>query len=251
MTESTFVHTVYIRTQPTRLWEALTRPEETQRYFDFVEGLMAIESAWEHGTPIVYRTNDGQTHIEGEVLEAIAPQRLVTTMSLQAMPDEPFSRLSWDIVPMGEVCKLTCTHEAEDAPLTTQEVAACMPLILHNLKVLLETGDLPRLKGISVDCADPPALATFWAEALGVNVLFANEHLSSIVDPQSIMPEIEFQRVPEPKTVKNRLHFDIRATDREAEVQRLLGLGGRVIEQFKTWTVMADPEGNEFCIVTH
>ncbi|MEM8535930.1 MAG: VOC family protein [Chloroflexota bacterium] len=251
MSESTFVHTVYIRTQSTRLWDALTRPEETQRYFDFVEGLMAIESSWEPGTPIAYRTNDGQTHIKGDILEATAPQRLVTTMSVQAMQEEPFSQLSWDIVPMGEVCKLTCTHETNNAPLTAQEVAACMPLIMHNLKVLLETGHLPRLKAIIVDCENPPALATFWAAALDVNVVFANERLSSIVDPQGLIPEIEFQSVPEPKTVKNRLHFDIRATDREAEMQRLIGLGGKVIEQFKTWTVMADPEGHEFCIVTH
>jgi hypothetical protein len=57
------------------------------------------------------------------------------------------------------------------------------------------------------------------------------------------------QQVPEPKTVKNRLHLDVAAADRTAEVQRLVSLGASVGREFGTWTLMHDPEGNEFCVM--
>jgi hypothetical protein len=57
-----------------------------------------------------------------------------------------------------------------------------------------------------------------------------------------------FTRVPEPKTVKNRVHLDLRAPDVEAEVARLVGLGARVLAEVKDWVVLADPEGGEFCV---
>ena len=135
------------------------------------------------------------------------------------------------------------------------------------------------------DCASPGKLARFWAAALGYQVQpppegfstweeFAIAHnvprdqwdaQSAIVDSGG-GPRIFFQRVPEPKTVKNRVHLDINAstatnapTDRDArrktvdeEVERLIGLGAtrlRVMEKMgEYWTVMADPEGNEFCV---
>ena len=87
---------------------------------------------------------------------------------------------------------------------------------------------------------------------------------SSIVDPDGVGPRIFFQRVPEPKTVKNRVHLDVRAggtpqtpkEEREAkldsEIQRLLGIGATQIREVKEfgehWVVMTDPEGNEFCV---
>lgn len=129
-----------------------------------------------------------------------------------------------------------------------------------------------NLANITFDCADPPGLATFWAAALGWQVdptppvleriLAARPDLkgarSSISDPRGRAPRIWFQRVPEPKQDKNRLHLDCEAgsRSRDSEVNRLLSLGATLIQSVTeqlgeytgTHTVMADPEGNEFCL---
>src|SRR6195952_5294632 len=138
-----------------------------------------------------------------------------------------------------------------------------------------------KLGNITFDCADPTALATFWADVFGYprpewpeelkTQLLADglteEDLSdksAIEDPEGIGPRFFFHRVPEGKTAKNRMHIDIfsvpgkRATDEEmiAEKDRLVALGASVVVDFdKPWGpvrehhfVMRDPEGNEFCL---
>jgi predicted enzyme related to lactoylglutathione lyase len=74
-------------------------------------------------------------------------------------------------------------------------------------------------------------------------------------DPQPEQPTMMFIKVPEPKSVKNRVHLDLDASDREAEVERLVGLGATVVhdkdEWGVRWTTLTDPEGNEFCVATH
>jgi hypothetical protein len=81
----------------------------------------------------------------------------------------------------------------------------------------------------------------------------AEENWASAVDPAGRGPRLRFQVVPEGKVAKNRMHLDVGVTDRAGEVDRLLGLGGRrvrdVEEDGEAWTVMHDPEGNEFCIL--
>jgi hypothetical protein len=62
------------------------------------------------------------------------------------------------------------------------------------------------------------------------------------------LPRLFFNRVPEPKTVKNRVHLDLRAADRDAEVARLIAAGASEVGRHENWVVMADPEGNEFCV---
>ncbi|SFL42240.1 VOC family protein [Streptomyces pini] len=140
-----------------------------------------------------------------------------------------------------------------------------------------------------IDCADPHRQADFWAAALGYPVednsvlierllglgvvgedilvehhgrrawrdLAAARHPEDPADPDSgagLGRRLLFQRVPEPKTVKNRLHIDVHSGPgrREETVARLEGLGAAVIRQVREpggeWTVMADPEGNEFCV---
>jgi len=137
---------------------------------------------------------------------------------------------------------------------------------------------------VTFDCADPDRLATFWAAALGYEkqrppegyatwpeflaaIGVPREEWSSrsaIVDPGGAGPRIYFQRVPEPKTAKNRVHLDVNAggphgtppDERrrrvDAAVERLVAAGGarvRVFEQHgERWVVMRDPEGNEFCV---
>ena len=122
---------------------------------------------------------------------------------------------------------------------------------------LHENGAMPvRLHHIVIDAHDLVALADFWAEALHWTVLSARER-EVVVGPSvdapvglCLMPAGETS-----KTVKNRVHLDLTtsADDRDAEIERLLGLGARRVDIGQTgqesWDVLADPEGNEFCVV--
>jgi hypothetical protein len=105
---------------------------------------------------------------------------------------------------------------------------------------------------ITFDAVDPGRLAAFWAAATGRQLAEATPDvalLTSATDPMRLL----FLKVPDGKTVKNRMHLDFQAVDRLAEVVRLRGLGATEYathqEYGMTWTVMTDPEGNEFCIV--
>ena len=124
-----------------------------------------------------------------------------------------------------------------------------------------------RLTEIVVDCHDPVAQAAFWAAALGYQVVRTEQgqvevapwereppDLAEQVRQAPAVPTLVFVAVPEAKTVKNRLHLDLRPVDRshEAEVERLIGLGARhadVGQGEVPWVVLADPEGNEFCVL--
>jgi hypothetical protein len=137
---------------------------------------------------------------------------------------------------------------------------------------------------VTFDCADPDGLATFWASAIGYQIPsppdgfatwedFLRDHgipeeqwnaASAVEDPDGVGPRIYFQRVPEGKTAKNRVHLDVnvgggrktpieeRRTRVDAQVVRLVSEGatkvGPVDERGEYWVVMQDPEGNEFCL---
>ena len=142
---------------------------------------------------------------------------------------------------------------------------------------------MTRTFQVTFDAAEPMAVAEFWATALGYLVqpppdgfesweAFADAvgipeeargNLAAVVDPDGTGPRLLFQKVPEGKSVKNRVHLDVNVTDREssaeeqratidAEVDRLVGAGATRLDDFDgptgTWTVMQDVEGNEFCI---
>ncbi|WP_367325440.1 VOC family protein [Streptomyces sp. HUAS ZL42] len=105
---------------------------------------------------------------------------------------------------------------------------------------------------VVVDAADPRALGRWWAEALGWVVLNDASDEYEIRPEKDRLPGMIFVPVPEGKAVKNRLHLDFRPDDQEAEVARLLDLGARhtdVGQGEQTWVVLADPEGNEFCVL--
>lgn len=107
---------------------------------------------------------------------------------------------------------------------------------------------------LTFDCADPRRIAGFWADALGYEVVDVGEDEAEIADPAGAGWPILFLVVPEGKTVKNRLHLDLRPTDSMAqEVERVTALGAtefRFVEEGGSfWTVMLDPEGNEFCVL--
>src|SRR6478752_5628828 len=106
------------------------------------------------------------------------------------------------------------------------------------------------VKSVTFDCAEPLRLASFWAAALGSNVDEDSTDDRAWVEPAGWGgPTLWFQRVPETKTAKNRQHFDLRAMESvAAEVDRLVALGASVIGGDGELVVMADPEGNEFCV---
>ena|SRR5579875_1479921 len=113
-----------------------------------------------------------------------------------------------------------------------------------------------RLRDICFDCADQHRVARFWAEALGYTMPPPDPGDTPddpvALDPPDGGPRIWFNKVPEQKVVKNRVHLDITMPD-AGELERLQHLGARVLREMRDeegalwWTVMADPEGNEFC----
>jgi catechol 2,3-dioxygenase-like lactoylglutathione lyase family enzyme len=122
-----------------------------------------------------------------------------------------------------------------------------------------------RFTELIIDCHDPEALAQFWCAVLGYEVVDRDED-EGLVEIGSWHPTAEgfrqgaqpptlvFVTVPEGKTVKNRIHIDVSPIDssQEAEVERLLALGARHVDigqGEQSWVVLADPEGNEFCVL--
>jgi catechol 2,3-dioxygenase-like lactoylglutathione lyase family enzyme len=107
---------------------------------------------------------------------------------------------------------------------------------------------------LTIDCADPRRVADFWAAVLGYRVAEVDDEDALIEDPAGAGWPLLFQVVPEGKTVKNRLHLDLRPPVSMAEeVERVVALGAtslRYVEEHGSfWTVMLDPEGNEFCVL--
>ena len=111
------------------------------------------------------------------------------------------------------------------------------------------------LHHIVIDTHDLPALARFWTRVLDWRILSEREREIVIGPDENAPVGICFMPVTDPKTVKNRLHLDLTPgpDDREAEIERILALGARRVEigqrGDESWTVLADPEGNEFCVL--
>ncbi len=110
-----------------------------------------------------------------------------------------------------------------------------------------------RLYTVVVDSRDPHQLARFWAAALDYRVVYEAEDEVVVARDEDTYPGMIFVPVPESKVVKNRLHLDLNPDDRDAEVERLIGLGATRADVGQgpevTWVVLRDPEGNEFCVL--
>lgn len=114
-----------------------------------------------------------------------------------------------------------------------------------------------RIQSVVVDAHDCELLARFWSSVLGWRITYETDQEWVIEPPEGspeaeVAPEILFVWVPDEKIVKNRLHFDLRPKDQDAEVRRILELGGTradVGQGDVGWVVLADPEGNEFCVL--
>jgi glyoxalase superfamily protein len=105
---------------------------------------------------------------------------------------------------------------------------------------------------VLVHSADPVALGQWWATALGWVVVHSSDDEFEIRLEQDRLPGLDFVRLDESKKVKNRLHLDFRPDDQDAEVARLEALGAKRVDigqGDQPWVVMADPEGNEFCVL--
>lgn len=143
--QTTQVYSVFIRATPEQVWDGITRPEFTVRYFHG----SVIDSTYEAGAPYTGWSEDrSQQLVDGEVLESDPPRRLVTTWRAIWDPEtavEASSRVTWEIEPAGEhVTKLTVVHdELEAAPKTAASVGGPggWSYVLSGLKTLLETGE--------------------------------------------------------------------------------------------------------------
>jgi predicted enzyme related to lactoylglutathione lyase len=111
-----------------------------------------------------------------------------------------------------------------------------------------------KLTEVIIDAADPERLAAFWSQVLGWHRTGEYDEAVELADPGGARPTLVFVPVSEPKTVKNRVHLDVNPAgcDQQEELARLLALGARpadVGQGEQTWVVLADPEGNEFCLL--
>jgi predicted enzyme related to lactoylglutathione lyase len=113
---------------------------------------------------------------------------------------------------------------------------------------------------ITIDSKDTIAISKFWEAVLGWKVTYVDETGAMLENPIKLedgekFPPILFYKNPDQKIVKNRMHFDLQPENQEVEVKRIEELGGKRIEigqsadPATTWVVMADPEGNEFCVL--
>jgi hypothetical protein len=106
---------------------------------------------------------------------------------------------------------------------------------------------------VTFDSADPRTHAAFWSAATGYQPIMERDDFVALQAPDKRgVRRLLFFKVPEPKTAKNRVHVDLAAKNPEAEIERLAALGAKKVEYRQgngtSWTVMLDPEGNEFCI---
>ena len=106
---------------------------------------------------------------------------------------------------------------------------------------------------VTIDCADPKGLAAFWASGLGYHTTYESDDEVVIENADESCTALLFGRGDDVKTTKNRIHLDLNPDDQEAEVERFMALGATRVDigqKDVSWVVLADPEGNEFCILT-
>ena len=157
------VYTIYIAATPEKVWQALTTTEFSRKYFS---GL-AVEAELKVGGAFVVRAPDGSVHIDGEVIECVAPRKLTITWNVN-WPNlvEKLGRtlVTYDIEPAGDAVRLTMT-EAHDRPISDDILSggrAGWPAILSSLKSLLETGEPLVIK------MEPPQRMLAALKAMGI-----------------------------------------------------------------------------------
>jgi uncharacterized protein YndB with AHSA1/START domain len=138
VTAPTDIYEIEIATTPERLWDAITDPQQTRKYF---HGALSI-SDWQVGSRWTSESPDGEVYLEGEILEVDPPRRLVHTLRVLWDPTaalEPPSMVEWQITQLGDGCRLTMLHTGR-GPATMEYTSGGWNTILGGLKELLETG---------------------------------------------------------------------------------------------------------------
>jgi kynurenine formamidase len=136
------------------------------------------------------------------------------------------------------------------------KIAGLGTFTVRAFAVVPESGesDRPAVCGVVVDCHDPGALASFWSHVVGGTARVRSDMWATVRDARPGGVLLAFQRVPEGKTVKNRVHLDVWSTDIPADTQRLVALGATrqgelLTDATGSFQILLDPEGNEFCLV--
>ena len=154
MDRTEFLYVLFIEAAPEAVWQALTSPDFTERYW----GGRRIQSDWSPGAAVRHLRMDGGADWEGEVLISEPPRRLAYTFHMKisdAHIADPPSRVTFEIEPMGSVVKLTLRHEHIQPDSTTNETTSHgWPAILSSLKSLLETGKPLPFKGLGFGPSD-------------------------------------------------------------------------------------------------
>ena len=135
-----------------------------------------------------------------------------------------------------------------DLGATISEVGPCRDLEGNEFTLV---GNQPRpsvevwVQSIVIDCLDPARMVAFWSAALGYSA--AGDRCEPVDPLPSLSPGLSFNRMAEPKTIKNRLHLDLNCADYRAETDRLCDLGATAMAHHDSFIAFQDPEGNEFC----
>jgi uncharacterized protein YndB with AHSA1/START domain len=148
MSKLEYIYVTYIETSAEKLWQALTDPDFTERYWFGHR----VSSDWKPGSRYSF-AKQGANSIEGEVIAADPPKRLVYSWNSCSPSDrsEGVSKVTFDIEPRGKVVKLTVTHDdLNEAGVTFRNISGGWPMVIAGLKSLLETG-----RGLAIDAPSP------------------------------------------------------------------------------------------------
>jgi arylformamidase len=230
---------------------------------DNIEGCAVVfRTGWsEHwGTPQYFDSSHG--FVSGEACSLLVERKaaLVGIDSLNidstAGPDRPaHSILLRAGIPIVE--HLT---NLADLPTRGARFSAVPPKITglgtFTVRAFALVPDRPTVCEIVIDCADVGALSAFWATVTGGTAIVRSDNWATVIDSKPGGVVIAFQRVPESKTAKNRVHIDINSDDIPGDTARAVAAGatavGAIVEdEVGDFQVLLDPEGNEFCIVAY
>jgi len=154
MTKTEYIYTLYIKTTPEKVWNAITNPEFARQYWGH-ENI----SDWNQGSPWKHITSDGQRTVKlvGNVLESVPPKRLVLTWAepSDTSPQSEHSRVTFEIRPMKDMVRLTVTHSNLQAGSEmASRISSGWPRVLSSMKSFLETGKaLDTWADYEHDCA--------------------------------------------------------------------------------------------------
>ncbi|MEU4112001.1 VOC family protein [Streptomyces sp. NPDC048208] len=207
-----------------------------------------------------------ETNVEPEGVTYPSPEAVCVDVLTVPVPKTVKNRVHLDLATTGKAHQAELVARLRDLGATPADVGqGDVPWTVladpeGNEFCVLEPREIYRDTGpvaaVVVDCADPHAMARFWGEAMDWTVHEVTDGHARLRSAKAVGPYLEFIRTPDAKTGLNRVHLDIRpypGDDRAAEAERLRALGAADLDLGQgdaPWTVLTDPEGNEFCVLT-